>query len=681
MTTLPLTRRFQTIVLACFLVALLGAGCAIWRDASHRDNRADSAEAEMRLELAVRSLREQPEGASAVPAGPSSALFDKLGADDKVRRRIMDQLGVIETKLAELRSAGRIKGVYRLDLEQLAGSVELARKEERPLYGSVGETVLGALRLLGQGRTLKLLVWREDIPAPARPGSLYWSQHAAKLPEGFLALKNPWGPVPGTLLVEGAIPGREPGAKPELLRVCGQDANLSDGQRHAEVRRFFPGFELSGEPALAESLKCFLDYGAAASLVDRKNLVQIGGRGVPSGYDPVLTLDPALQSIAAQLTENALEGGFAKNATLVAMDLNSGGILSGSGAAAGSGGRQNRVPLVFREILPASTVKIIFSSAMLEQSEHFTQSEAGKKMLAQLPYYLMKSDPTRTYFPTAAFDYGGAALFKRQAESFGWNEGCPDSEQSSGSCGRTSLDFLFGSSLQGLSLNYPLTGRIFLRSGKHGEFEALTPRELEGLPPFALLARNPEARPDGYSQASYDTAKLVRQSMFGQGDVRSSSFGLLHTIAHVANAANGRVDTPLPHLVLRVLASDGRTVPTPAPARVPVALKPANALILAGYLTAVNSREGTAGEPFKKVFGRYPLQPARELLFAKTGTTDSSRKGVPALSLYLAAYSRGGREYDTAVVAVIEREDLRGSYNRAADLALRFIKATRPEPR
>ena len=102
-------------------------------------------------------------------------------------------------------------------------------------------------------------------------------------------------------------------------------------------------------------------------------------------------------------------------------------------------------------------------------------------------------------------------------------------------------------------------------------------------------------------------------------------------------------------------------------------MKQENARLLARYLTAVNSRGGTAGEPFRKVFERE--QSGRELLFAKTGTTDS-KVSVP-LYLYLAAYSRNGKEYDTAVVAICERKTIEGrNYNYAADLALRFVKAT-----
>jgi hypothetical protein len=242
------------------------------------------------------------------------------------------------------------------------------------------------------------------------------------------------------------------------------------------------------------------------------------------------------------------------------------------------------------------------------------------------------------------------------------------------------MDFLFGSSLKGIGLYYPLTGRIFMTPAKHGAFKPLAQKGLEELPVFAHLAQNLDKKPVDLTQEVFDTAKLVRLSMFGQGDVRTSSFGLLNTIGHVANAANGQSDTPLPHLVRRVLTSEGNRVPTPSPVRIPVAIKPENATILAGYLTAVNSREGTAGVPFEKIFGRTPHSPQKELLFGKTGTTDSTSVRVPPLSLYVAAYSRHGKEYDTAVVAVIERGQLNDNYNRAADLAFRFIKATRAEP-
>ena len=678
MTDLPLSQRFKMITLLCFIFAILVAGCSLWRDKSHQANRVDSAEAEKRLEMAVRSLQAAPENAAMISLGTSQVAFDKLGANDKDRERMQERMKVIERKLAELQSNGRLKGRYYLDLNKLVTNVQAARKDKQPLYGTTTDTVSAAIRLLGQGDVLKLLIWREDLPSSSLKASVYWSQNVAKISEGFLAQKNPWGPVMGALLVEESITPKSKNNKNLLLKVTGQNVTYPNGINYADVRQDFPLFELSGEPALASVLSGYLDYNGN-SLVNRDNRVKIGGRSVQAGYDVVLTLDPAMQSIASELAENALEGDNAKNATLVVMDLKTGEVLVGTGKEGSEKYNHEAVPLIFREILPASPVKIIFSAAMLEHADHFTKTEKGRQMFSQLPYYLMKSDPSKVYFPTAAFDYGGAALFSQQATRFGWNQGCSEAEQKGNGCGRTPMDFLFGSGLNGVGFYYPLTGRIFLNPG-NGNFKALDPKVLESLPAFAHLAQNLGKKPNNMSQAVFDIAKLVRLSMFGQGDVHTSSFGLLNTIGHVANAANGQTDTPLPHLVRRVLTSEGKTVPTPAPTRIPVGMKAESARILAGYLTAVNSREGTAGVPFEKVFGRNPYQPQKELLFGKSGTTDSTSVGVPPLSLYVAAYSRQGKEYDMAVVAVIEREVLNDNYNRAADLAFRFIKATRSEP-
>lgn len=679
MTTLPLTQRFRGILVVCILVALLGAGCSLWRDWSHQSSRADSAEAEKRLELAVRSLKTLPDNSGATISKSNSSALDKLGVAAKSRSRLQERLHNIDRKLAELIPNGRVKGRYYLDLDVLINNVKDAQKEQNTLYGSVADTVTGAIRLLEYDETLKKLIWREDLAKTYQNTSVYWSQYVAKVSEGFLSVKNAWGPVMGSFLVEAAPMAKADISKKALLRVTGPNVTYPDGRHYEDVRQHFESFELSGEPSLASALNSFLDYGFGKSLVNRKNQVIVAGRSVPAGYDVVLTLDPALQSSATELTENALKGGSAKNATLVAMDLKTGEILAAAGSTSETKYSSKAVPLVFREILPASTVKIMFSAAMLEQADHFSKTVKGQEMLSQLPYYLMKSDPAKIYFPSAAFDYGGAALFSEQATRFGWNQGCAEKEQMNNACGRKPMDYLFGSDLNGEGLYYPLTGRIFLKPEKKGHFRALVTKDFEGFPSFAHLAQSLDRRPRDLSQAAYDNSKVVRLSMFGQGDVHTSAFGLLNTIGHVANAANGLTYTSMPHMVRRVLTSEGKKVPTPEPIRIPAAMKPENARILAGYLTAVNSREGTAGAPFEKIFGRYPNSPQKELLFGKTGTTDSTQKGVPALSLYVAAYSRNGTEYDTAVVAVIERDDLSSNYNWAADTAFRFIKATRPE--
>lgn len=195
MTTLPLTKRFRFIVLASTLLALLGAGCGIWRDNFHQANRADSAEAEMRLELAVRSLKAASDGSHTTSSSASSTTFDRLGRNEKFRKQMQKNLGDIDQKLISLQTVGRVKGHYYLDLDTLITNVEVARKGQQPLYGSVANTVAGAICLLGQGNTLSLLTWREDIPLSARNNSAYWSQHVSKVSEGFLALNNPWGPV------------------------------------------------------------------------------------------------------------------------------------------------------------------------------------------------------------------------------------------------------------------------------------------------------------------------------------------------------------------------------------------------------------------------------------------------------------------------------------------------------
>jgi len=296
-------------------------------------------------------------------------------------------------------------------------------------------------------------------------------------------------------------------------------------------------------------MRVMLDYDDRRKLVERHNHLVVHGKKVSAGYDVLLTINPELQELASNLADQALSSEHIKNATLVAMDLKSGEIVAAASAAEDSPANG----LVFRAIAPASTSKILFSAAMLEYPESLNNSQAT---LARLPYYLMISDPQKTFFTPAAFS-GAAKSIRHQAARFGWNQDCSNNDDN---CVGKPMDHLYGS-LQKGAINAPIAGRILVaESSRKNRFRLLSDAELEQMPEYnevAPLLEQNRKRPPHISREGFDAAKIVRMSLFGQGDARTSAFGLLHTISHVAVAANGHHHVILPHIVDSVLNAGG----------------------------------------------------------------------------------------------------------------------------
>lgn len=668
MNTNLLAKRFRLLIATCAILTIALAAAASWKESGYNPNRSESSEATVLLDLGVRALVSLPEGNK--PDYQETAFIK--GLNDTSANLVLGSLDDLDKIIVTLRSSKRIKGNYILDLDRLVSEIKSVRSaKDTYLYGAEVDIVLGVIRQLKIGTTLAQLTWRENIPESKRT-SEYWQQHVARAANGFVAQRNPWGPMSGSFLVRDSGTKAHKG-QVELLQISGQQVEYPDGRSYDDVRQKFPEFMFPAEPIISDSMNALLDYDARGKLVDRKNHVILDGKSVPAGYDVVLTLDPSLQTLANGLADAALSGDHIKNATLVSMDIKSGEILAAASASERTSSISGSQALIFRTIAPASTSKIIFAATLLEQADKLKNSQ---KILSQLPYFLMISDPQRIFFTTTAFDDGAAKLIRDQSKRFGWNQDCAPGE----ACVGRPMDHLYGSSQNGAS-NAPLAGRILVAEGnKKHTFRLLDDNELDQLPKYSEVRPSLEdsrnQRPSPISNKAFEASKVVRMSMFGQGNARTSPFGLLLTISHVANAANGQKGVIVPHLVSQVQNADGSVVQTPRPGTMPVAMKPENARILAKYLTAVNSPQGTAALPFKEVFGKHLSD--QEMLFAKTGTTDSHAEGNVPLYLYVASYSRNGKEYDTAVVAVCERKVKEGrSYNYAADLALRFIKATR----
>lgn len=662
MNPLTINKRFLLVAILGLIVPVTVLILGICRESGWSENSFASTENAKRLDLAIRSLRKAPDGNWSPDYINAQGMAVLAGNDRDRRERLLKSIGRLDQKLAGL-TGERLQERYYLDLDAFVREV----KEAKGLFGSSFDIAMSSLRLLRTGNTLSLLTWVEDLPGHRKKTSAYWSLHAARLPESLLSQKNPWGPCFGSVLVEAT--SRNNSNSTTIFRVSGQDTVYPDRKNYSGIMQRYPDFNIpSLEAVIARDLGGFLDYDKG--LVDKGNMVTINGKSVPSGYDVVLSLDPDLQSNAMKLVEAQIEGGYVTTATLLAMDVKSGEILAAASAEERNSKKQGALPLIFQEVPAASTSKLIFGAAMIENDDFFSKhhSPKARKLLGRLPDALKSSDTD--FFETVALDFGAAGLFRDQAIKFGWNGDCSQG----GACVGSIMDYLFGSSNSSESA-YPLLGRVFVIPERRNAFRLLSDTDLVGLPTYQTLLASIKSgnKPANTTPAAFDIAKRVKVAVAGQGDVRTSPWGELLTISHIASAANGRKDVAPPHLVRRVLNAQGAAVPIPRVAAVPAAMRVENARLLASYLSSVNAKGGTAGEVFKEVFGRYAG--SNDKIFAKTGTTDDERS--TPYKLYVASFSRNGKEYDTALIAITERKLVNGGYNpknMAADLALRFVK-------
>ena len=662
MKRLAINKRFLLVAIMWLIVPVTVLTLGLWREIGWSENSFIPNENSKRLDLAIHALRKAPESNWTPDYSAESGITLLAGSDGVRRERLLKTIGRLDQKLADLKGE-RLQSRYYLDLGTFAREV----KEAKGLYGSSYDIALASLRSLRAGNTLNLLTWVEDIPAKKRNAIAYWNLHAARMPETLLTQKNPWGPCSGSILVETSLGSNKENT--HIFKVNGHDVTYPNGQKYADIMQQYPDFSIpSLESVIARDLGGFLEYGKG--IVDKDNIVTINGKSVVAGYDVVLSLEPALQSSAMKLVESKIKSGNVTTATLLVMDLKSGEIVAVASSEEPHAKKQEILPLIFQELPAASTAKIIYGAAMIENNDFFSKhaNPKAQKLLGRLPDALKTSDTD--FFEAVALDFSATGLFRDQAIKFGWNQDC----SSGGACVGGVMDYLFGSVNKSISL-YPLAGRIFVIPDKKNTFRMLTDTELTGLPTYKTLLESLKSgnKPTNTSAVAFDIAKRVKVTVAGQGDVRTSPWGELLTISHIASAANGRTEVIPPHLVRRVLNSRGATVPFPQVAVVPAAMKVENARKLASYLSAVNAKGGTAGEVFKDVFGRYAVN--GEKIFAKTGTTDDERS--TPYKLYVASFSRGGSEYDTALIAITERKLVNGTYhpkNMAADLALQFTK-------
>lgn len=659
-TSAVVTRRLTTVEALLLAAPVILFVTVAWREARLDDQQVSSIETAALMRHAVSALKE-----GAPEDYRSSASFARLAPNEGDKIRLLNSLMKLDSKLEQLLWEGRLKRRYQMDVDLLAQSLET----DRSVAGSVHDKALKAVRSLSIGNRIAHLIWREDL-YPARQKNM---MQVARFDESQLVQQNPWRAAAGALLM--AAPGKEA----TYLRIGSDPEGIKRPSRNqfVPVGEIYERFNLSGlDTVLQQNLIQYLNHEKGKGLVNPDNHVTISGKKIKAGYDVIITINPELQQMAADILKKELQAGDLATATVAVMDTETGRILAAASQGASEHSRRSGLPLILQEIPPASTTKLIFSAALLDNYESVTANNPGlKRYLASLPYNLSHS--VTEYFQPLAFEYGLAPLFRDQAAKFGWNMDCAENQVCTGGI----LDYLYGSGQSPAGRAYPLGGRIFVKeTGKGNQFNLLNNSDLTGLPAYAIFeqALSSGRKPEEISQNIYDSGKYLKIAIAGQGNSRSSAWGELLLVSHIAAAADGKTGFPMPHLVQGVMNSKGELQPIPATATIKPGISPKTGIDLASYLTQVNF-SGTGAKGFEKVFGRKAR--ADEMFFGKTGTTHTGH-GIP-YSLYVGAFSQkpGVKGYDRALVVITERSETRPAVaeqrNGAAEIAFRLVKSMR----
>lgn len=635
-----------------------------------------------KVQLAVQSLRRGNVNTTAVPG----ALKRLTEGDDENEKLLLAAVSELDQNLAKLYQSGTLHDRYTLDLERFQEKIAKGNS----ISGTPFSIAYPAIRRLREERTLRSLKWSELTDDGEGGGK---ETIVAEVPRSLFDQRNPWGGVRGRIVLEERS---KDGNEVNYLMLSGQlPTREADKIAVTPLQERYPSLVIPGTAVVRRALAQYLVYDStfgaskslegvgsvgsgtafAKSLVEKGNIILVRGKEVPAGYDVIITIDPHLQQVAQTQVHHTLNRSFIEDVRFMAMDIDTGEILAVA-EGANTAPKQDALPLIFQVIPPASTTKIIFASALLEMGAEVTKiSPAAVHMLEQLPLKVKTSETK--YFQKMALEFDAAPLYLKQAERFGWNGDC----SSEGNCTGGVIDYLFGTRIYqstAAPYEFPITGRILIEPVGAGRFHPLASRKLTALPSLNSL-QNSKPLP-GMARERFDTGKLVKTQVAGQGDCRSSLWGELLLISHVVHAAGGKTEVPLPHLVREVRNAKGSKVSiAPTAKSVPVALSQENGRRLARYLAEVNCQGGTAYSTFFSVFGRGPG--IADKIIAKTGTTDFESLATP-FRLYVAAYARKpGGTLDTAIISVIKMRigEVRKAnikLNEAAELALRVVKDT-----
>lgn len=638
---------------------------AVWRDSGFAKNQIIRTEKQVRLmEYAVSSLREF----SSVPYDYIYAPgFSKIAGSDKEKAHLYSSLVKIDRKLEKIRAEGLLKKRYYIDLDSLYEKLS----QDRQTTGSIYDKAVASLLLIRLGNRLAQLDWRENLPRNRQDAEV----SVAKFLIANQKMNNPWGPVRGELLFSS------PKADGSLLRLHPESLQISRQSKLTilPIKETYPNFSMTGmEPLLQQDLATFLDYEQSKGMVRPDNKVTIGGMKFKSGYDVLLTIDVPLQQMALAILNEELKAAHLKSATVTVMDAESGDVLAAAAASSSSVFTNvNGIPLVLQEIPPASTSKLVFAAAVLENyGQIAATNQRLKKTIESLRVNL--KDSITPYFYQLALDHRLAPLFRDQAQKMGWNNDCIDG----GLCTGGIPDYLYG--LQKTTVSdrkYPIAGRLFVkdivRADNQPGFSLLTDTELANLPTAAELDKAIKNKING---PPYDSGKLVRLAVAGQGTNRSSSWGEIILMSHIIAASQGRETFPLPHMVRDVLNVKGEKMPFNKPERVKTGISQKSAATMVSYLSEVNITGTGHKAGFEQVFGRKAR--TDEMFIGKTGTTDiESDESARPYNLYVGAFASkpGGKIYDRILVAIIERDKTKPRLrpNSAATIAFRMVRGIR----
>lgn len=305
---------------------------------------------------------------------------------------------------------------------------------------------------------------------------------------------------------------------------------------------------------------------------------------------------------------------------------------------------------VFEDYFPGSTVKPILASVFLEDGDPVDDVQRELAISASTAFldrmFCVNKDSRLTgRAKIIAPPCDRPARIQKRASDLGWNLGCR--ETSDRDCAH--LDLLFGRPMHrrpaiepniGMSRRQPLMRDILL--GRTLVKPDLSDRDENRTSGFHLItnlsfdAASAKAcasqRWDPKQPACKGIGSLgpLRSEGYGQGESRATPIGVAAMLGRLVAAAQGRSESLLPHLVVRLADVEGNPVQTiatklidgqlPLVRREPINLNAGIAQqVLAGM--AMGARSGTGLQTCISVFGSPACLSGRTRFAGKTGTT------------------------------------------------------------
>jgi hypothetical protein len=529
----------------------------------------------------------------------------------------------IEDKLAHLAGVGKqIQGNQRLS-EHLVVDAAIWKKV---MAGHGCNDLLRGFVMLAQneGAALDSLDWSNQSLAYRLKHNIPVENAWVKIPPRVFSRQNPWGGLPGCILLD------EENNRPGWYMDSGRNRYCADAPSSTQSSAKRQPAALASVKTDAELLPDSLNTILAEvdmvrlpsspvyqeATTDKwhgANLLSINGHEREAGFNIALTLNPAAQRIAEQTARcyagnhdackilglsdkesRKIGADFYENAAVRMTGIAIVDVATGKIEALASAdtecyrqqydgpGRDahcpalTRVPgfdsdrllnhALFSDAMPASTIKPILALGFLE-TPGYPVDQA--KLTSQLQYSDSRGFLTRLF----CLDTGGdAASCHRMAQAqeaaiqLGWNTDCSIGGED---CGKA--DVLFGRTagerldtaygkLRPLGLSN-LYGRLYTMPVEHG-----TTGSMQLMPENNLqfnLQRAKECEHQRWDKCVGNPVAIPVAEGFGQGNARATPLGLAGMFARLGAAAQGINILRRPYLVEAISDVEGKTLSLP----------------------------------------------------------------------------------------------------------------------